>query len=153
MQVHGKQILIDTGDKPVFDRFAPWHFNRKGYVVANKKNNGVDWKDGGTTVSLHRMIMQPDKDKTVDHINHDILDNRRTNLRICTSADNTRNMFPRPGKRFKGVHQRGTRFRSLIRVNNKLITLGTFDTAEQAAFKYNEAAMFHFGEFASLNKV
>ncbi len=41
---------------------------------------------------LHRVITDCPKDKVVDHINHDPLDNRRSNIRICDVGDNNRNM-------------------------------------------------------------
>lgn len=46
---------------------------------------------------LHRFILDPPADKVVDHINHDTLDNRRTNLRITTQQQNLMNKI-RPHK-------------------------------------------------------
>lgn len=42
-------------------------------------------------VSLHRFLTNPPNGLEVDHINHDTLDNRRSNLRVVTHAENMRN--------------------------------------------------------------
>lgn len=60
---------------------------------------------------LHRVIMDPPKDMVVDHINGDTLDNRRSNLRICTVATNNRN-------------RGGTNRRTVISKNNKSGSMG-----------------------------
>lgn len=43
------------------------------------------------TTYMHRLIMGAGKGETVDHINHDTLDNRLTNLRILSNSDNAQN--------------------------------------------------------------
>lgn len=55
----------------------------------------------------------------------------------------------------KGVARRrdNGRYRAYIRVNKKLIHLGHFHTALEAAKCYNKAAEKYFGEFASPNTI
>ena len=48
-------------------------------------------KDKRTTIGLHRWIMNCEKGLQVDHINHNTLDNRKCNLRICTQLENANN--------------------------------------------------------------
>lgn len=48
-------------------------------------------KDKRTTIGLHRWIMNCEKGLQVDHINHDTLDNRKCNLKICTQLENANN--------------------------------------------------------------
>ena len=48
-------------------------------------------KDGRTTIGLHRWILNCEKGLQVDHINHNTLDNRRCNLKICTQLENANN--------------------------------------------------------------
>jgi hypothetical protein len=76
---------------------------------ATKRKNGLYVRGtvNGTDSLLHRFIMEPPADMTVDHINGNTLDNRRGNLRICTHAENMafgadrRRGGPKPAKPVK----------------------------------------------------
>lgn len=48
-------------------------------------------KDKRTTIGLHRWILNCAKGLQVDHINHNTLDNRKCNLKICTQLENANN--------------------------------------------------------------
>jgi len=115
---------------------------------------------------VSRLIMAPLSGFEVDHINHNTLDNRRCNLRICTRSENSRNGRKQSQSkgRYKGVfyHSHGTysgqrggkgRWRAYTRVMGKRIWLGYHKTEEDAARAYNKYAVKAFGEFACLNEV
>jgi hypothetical protein len=94
----------------------------------------------------------------VDHINHNGLDNRRSNLRFATAQENIKNrpkFFEREGRQFssqyKGVTNRRNRWRATISVNYKQLFLGSFEDEVEAARAYDRAAIEHYGEFASIN--
>jgi hypothetical protein len=97
----------------------------------------------------------------VDHKDHDTLNNRRYNLRICSPKENQRNRLKRPGgtSKFKGVCRYVTPkgflyFQSKISLPGmKTKHIGSFQTEEEAALAYNEMALKHFGEFALLNEL
>lgn len=72
----------------------------------------------------------------VDHINGDKLNNALSNLRVIHNRINI-SIGKRPNG-FTGVHERRGKFRSMIRVNNKLIHLGTYNTPEEARDIYND---------------
>ena len=102
--------------------------------------------------AMHRRIMKASKGLVVDHINHDTLDNRKANLRICTNTQNTQWQANRPGKTgYRGVHINKTRFQARIRNDGKSIHIGYFATALEAARAYDTAALDLRGEFAVLN--
>ena len=106
--------------------------------------------------SLHRVLLGAKDGETVDHINGNPLDNRRSNLRICTQLENSRNRKITGGSsQFKGVSLdiEVGRFSALIRINKVLKHLGYFDNEADAARCYNAAATEYFGEFARLNPV
>lgn len=105
---------------------------------------------------LHREIMQPPEGLVVDHINGDKLDNRRSNLRICTQAQNMVNWDNRRGSSaYRGVSWDGVRncWKAQIQVNGKNSFIGRYKTESAAASAYNEKAKELFGEFARLNEV
>jgi hypothetical protein len=88
----------------------------------------------------------------IDHINNIKTDNRISNLRLSTSAENNCNRGPNPTSRsgVKGVHwhKRDKRWRATIKVNRKRTYLGNFKTLEEAAAAYKRAAIAFHGQFA-----
>lgn len=84
-KVKNKTVLIDDEDVDIFNKYK-WHISDSGYVVWRGLINGKK-----KTVRLHRLIMHADEDQIVDHINRDKLDNRKSNLRFTTYADNLKN--------------------------------------------------------------
>lgn len=123
-----------------------WHFNN-GYACHTYKENGKT-----KSISMHRYIAIPPQTFEVDHINGDKLDNRKSNLRIVTPAQNKWNT----GKTklntsgFKGVtwnKQHGL-WQVKIRHNNKRIHVGYFDDVINAGEAYTRAAKNLYGEYA-----
>lgn len=103
---------------------------------------------------MHRILTGAQPGQYVDHINGNTLDNRMSNLRVCTNAENIRNMRVRPGSsRFKGVYLTNQRlpWRAQIEANYKKHNLGNYLTEEEAARAYDLKAAELFGEFARLN--
>lgn len=104
---------------------------------------------GGRIHPIHRVLLNPPKDKVTDHINHDTLDNRRNNIRTCSQAENNQNAGPRPNSSgFTGVDAWGNRWRARIRIQGKVRHLGMFDTPEEAHAQYLSARKEAFREFA-----
>lgn len=110
----------------------------------------------GKHVKMHRLIMQAAPGQIVDHVNGDPLDNRRVNLRIVDSRQNSMNRAPRTGptrtSSYKGVGKRGDMYIARIRVDGALIELGRSRCELESARMYNEAAVRCFGPYARLNE-
>ena len=102
-------------------------------------------------VRLHRFIMNCPEELVVDHINHNPLDNRKENLRICTSQQNNMNRSIQSNNTSDtvGVSWRKDRnkWRAYITLNGKQKTLGLFVLKEDAIKARKEAEEKYFGEF------
>lgn len=149
---HRQSVFFDPED---IDRIRQhnWYVSKSagGYYV---------WASVGAKrrIAMHRFVMNlMDRDKFIDHIDGNPLNNQKYNLRICSHAENSRNRRVRKNNPsgFKGVELVRTtgRFRAKIRVNGKDIPGGSYGDAIEAAKKYNEMAIKYFGEFAWLNKI
>lgn len=143
-------VLIDRSD---FLRLPGW-------IEVEKCQSGsprarLVWREGGRRhrVWLARHILGVERNAVVDHKNHNTLDNRRSNLRIATSRQNSYNKAKSNGKSslFKGVCRRRSKWRARIFVDNKQISLGDFVDEVSAARAYDAAARRIFGEFAAVN--
>ena len=106
---------------------------------------------------MHRAILGlgfGDKRQTA-HRNHNGLDDRRANLRICTYTQNAQNQLPAKNlsSKYKGVSRfrRDKKWQVSIKNNGKLIFLGHFNNEVEAAKAYDKAAKRIFGEFAFCN--
>ena len=125
-----------------------WSIDARGYVAGRPK-------ESSKTVTLHRHIYGPVAGRnSIDHIDGDRLNNRRSNLRECSQAENTRNA--RIGLNntsgYKGVSETAEgRWRARITVDGVEIRIGHFDTAEEAAEAYDSAAVRLHGDFAATN--
>lgn len=108
------------------------------------------------TTYLHRLLK---KGRMIDHINGNVLDNRKMNLRICNYSTNRQNANPNYSAEhaYKGVRKlqtkNGVKYFAQIKINGKRVGHGNFETATEAAIAYNSLAQEHFGEFARLNKI
>jgi hypothetical protein len=91
-------------------------------------------------------------DKELDHINGHRHDNRWSNLRESTDRQNAANRKRQRNNTsgFKGVHRDGNRWRARIASRiGPSISVGRFDTSEEAHTAYLAAAKERFGEFAN----
>jgi hypothetical protein len=148
----GLFAIIDASDT---ERVLPYRwFLSGGYVRRTEVRTGPGPR---ATILLARVILDAPSGTEVDHINQNKLDNRRANLRFATRRQNSRNRGPNANNTsgFKGVtwHKRTRRWHAQIGIGGRPYYVGSFDTAEDAAHAYNEAALETFGEFAWLNEV
>lgn len=147
----GRVALVDDEDYDLVSRYRwlvkPGH-NDVCYAYTHQRTEG-DWR----RTFMHALLTGW---SPADHINHDGLDNQRSNLRDGSGGGNSYNKRkPKSGttSQYKGVHWYPTkrRWAAEIRARGVKYRLGRFRSEEDAAKAYDAAATRLFGEFAILN--
>jgi hypothetical protein len=144
----GYFAFLDDDDYEKLSKYC-WYLGGNGHgglYVARKTQ--------GTTIYMHREILGS-PDSLIDHINRNGLDNRKSNLRLCTRSQNLYNRCKTVKNKcgYKGVRKIYKGWQANIWLNGKQIYLGHYSTAKDAAIAYNEAAKKYHGEFALLNEI
>lgn len=107
---------------------------------------------------MHRYILPMAGNNDIDHIDHNGLNNQKSNLRVCSRSQNNQNQRPKKAK-YKGVSFLKRRastnkpYMARITYDKVEIFLGYFSTSNAAALAYNEAALKYFKEFACINTI
>ena len=143
-------FLIDREDFDTINKFT-WFKGRRGYPIAHLKLEGKK-----LTRPVHKVILSDvGKDMNIDHINRDRMDNRRSNLRVCSHQENMFNQRKRNTNTsgYIGVayHKAANKYESYINLDAKKHYLGLYDTAIEAARVRDEYAKRMYGEYAKLN--
>ena len=154
----GHVLLVDDDDAWVLYAHA-WFANvqarpnRIPYIQVKAYQTEKDGKK--TTIFVGRLLLDAQKGEIVDHINHNPLDNRRCNIRICTHRENNQNRRSQQTtrKRYRGIFWRAHRGKWDVQivVNGRRCFFGGYVNEEDAARAYDTAAFAAFGEFAVLN--
>jgi hypothetical protein len=141
----GKATIVDDGDYEWINQWK-WYYNGRYAVRTIRLTDG-----GRVTIFMHRVILNPLDEMFTDHINHDRLDNRRSNLRACTRSQNLANSVRatnnRSGKKGVTWDKQSNKWISQVGYHRKHINLGRFDKLEDAASAYQIKAKELFGEF------
>lgn len=143
----GQFAIIDAIDMPVVGD-VPWQARRDGKTWYAQR--AIWTGDRVTSEHMARVIMNAPAGMQVDHIDGNGLNNRRSNLRLCTRQQNSHNTPVRSDNLsgFKGVRTKPNG-RYQVVVNGR--SFGYFPDPVEAARAYDEAARRVFGEFARLN--
>lgn len=155
-----KEIPLTQGQVAIVDdEDYEWLMQWKWYAIYRKNAKlfyaGRTEKGHKSILLMHRALLKPEPTELVDHVNRNGIDNRRSNLRVCTRSQNAANMKRKSGSsEYKGVFRTrgrgkpGRKWAAQICVNYKIFNLGRFDTPEEAKAAYDKAALELFGEFA-----
>lgn len=154
----GMTAMVDDDDWKRVSRIQWYPLSQNSATYAQ----GVDKtaSKGKQRVYLHRVILNAPSDMQVDHINHNGLDCRKENLRLCTHQQNHWNSLRKRTKQqtiaYKGVFKDSRNgytniWVANITIHGKQRTLGHYRTDIAAGLAYDRAAREVFGEFAHPN--
>jgi hypothetical protein len=147
----GRVTVVDDG-LPASLLSLPWRYHAPGYIVANYE---------GERHLLHRLVAAyasgaVSREYDVHHLGNR-LDNRAERLAIMTRGEHSKltraEQKPHGALGLKGVRRKGNKFIAYIRIDGVQRFLGSYDTVSEAAARYNEAALDHFGPNCFLNVV
>lgn len=147
---HKNAVLTVIVDADVLDDIKQWKWSigtcaGKKYVVRSSSiKNGQLRK----TIYLHRYLLGAELfEQKVDHINGDTLDNRRENLRLASNGVNALNRTQVNSNNTSGVRgvawsKQKQMWRARVKVCNKCLHLGHFNTVEDATNTVSECHKF-----------
>lgn len=145
---NGDEFYFDLED---FDKIKNylWCCNKEGYLMTS-----ID----GKMYRMHRVIMDcSDSKMWVDHINHDVKDNRKLNLRIVNNMQNQMNAKLRVNNASEcaGVHYNKSKNRwiATIQVNKKRLFLGEYKDYEDAVNARKKAEDKYFTQYSYDNSM
>jgi hypothetical protein len=150
-------IIIDTEDLNKVINF-PYKWcvakNHSGYYARATQYLGMfDGEFKYITPELHRFLIDAKENEFVDHINHNTLDNRKSNLRIATNDENTKhregkNKNNKSGYRNVCWHTKEGKWFVQLQINGRNTVLGKFNDIDEAGSFANEMREKYYGEFA-----
>lgn len=128
---------IDDQDYELVTAYR-WHMHPRGYAIAGS---------GNSKVLMHRLILGLENPRgngrgsgasrpQADHINHDKLDNRRSNLRVVTNQQNHENRPSASGaSKYRGVylHKKSSKWLARVKVKGNTYGAGSYSDELEAA--------------------
>lgn len=131
-------------------------YGNLSFWLSGHNQNVVQCRYLGQRYTLGRLLLGvTDLKYDVDHINKNILDNRRANLRLVTKQQNQHNTYKRSGtaSKYKGVAWLTSRHKwaAQMKVGGKHIHLGCFFSEEDAARAYDTKARELHKEYGRYN--
>ena len=149
------EVMVDIVDFEDIRQYywqAVWRDVMSNYYIVRSEylgfNNGISERK---TTYLHNYIMSAPKGKVVDHINHNPLDNRKSNLRLVNKSKNAKNRKGRNKNNttgYRNVSYVGGKYIVQLQINGKNNRLGSFDDVHEAGRHAEEMRNEHYGEYA-----
>ncbi len=138
------EVVVDKDDLDIVNQVSSIYVEPNGRTIYALF--GIKINNRRVKKSIHRLLMNPDAGQVVDHIDGNGLNNRRSNLRICTMAENSQNRisskYPLP--RGVSLFKRTGKYRAQVKIKGKIKHLGSFDdidSAEKAARLFRQQHM------------
>lgn len=124
-----KYTVVDEEDYKKYSGFN-WFYSKRGYAEGRM--------GGKRMLKLHRLISNAPDGLEVDHINRDKLDNRKSNLKICTHLENMQNQNAHrdnsSGHKFIYWYASRKKWQVQIYNKQKKINVGYFENLKDAIY-------------------
>lgn len=147
LDIKGYKVVVDDEDADRVRAYSWWLSSAPeidGHVIC------FSAKIGKKIMKLHRFIMGDPKGLLVDHEDGDRLNNRKSNLRVCTVRENNMNRkmtkLNRSGYRGVSYSKSRGKWRATISLDGRMLHLGYFDKPEVASAEYEKAAEIFYGD-------
>lgn len=141
----GKFALVDDAD---FEWINQWKWSLLQGKYAHRNLGNGKW------LRMHRLIVNTPTGMSTDHINGNGLDNRRSNLRICTQQQNTLNSVKKKNNSsgYKNIWWDKSRMKWCVQIMHKgrKYSPGRFNDLETAVFIRDKHLQELHGEFANV---
>jgi hypothetical protein len=141
--------LVDEEDYEKVNKYK-WHLSN-GYAQGK-----VDKK----IIRLHHFVFKkPDGKNVIDHINQDKLNEQKLNLREVSISENGHNVKKNTNiestSKFKGVSwdKKLNKWKVQCTIDKKIVSLGLFETEEEAAKIYDIYTFIKIGKKANNNNL
>ena len=122
-------VLIDKDDVDKVSKMGTWFCNP---AHGKRVKSFIPYIYNNHSLSIHRFITNCPKGLEVDHINHNTLDNRKSNLRIVTHRQNSRNTSIKPNSGYHNIKlTKYNKYQVRININGKEHTKN-FNTISEA---------------------
>lgn len=154
----GAKTQVDDEDYDFLMQWR-WHLSKDKWNSYVKRNEVVNGKH--ITIRMARVLLKADDPKIyVDHIDHNGLNNQKSNLRLCTSSQNQFNcrsirsnkrssiyidISPRKPTKF------GQKWRAKMNINGKTVQIGEYFSEYEAAIGRDRYILDNNLEFPTLN--
>ena len=139
----GQFTIVDDEDYEELNQYS-WcahyqpgvdsYYAERHETLSNKKR---------ITIHMHRLILGLEKgDKRQgDHIHHDTLDNRRSEIRVVSNRQNSSNRKNRCSSKYTGVSWEPSRnkWKAVIKIGKRSNTIGMYNVEEEASDAYQNA--------------
>lgn len=143
--------IVSTGEIFFFDKDDFDKIKNTLWYRCNRNTEHVKYIGSRNGKCIHRYILNAPPGYEIDHINHNPLDNRKINLRICTHQQNQFNQ-PLQKNNYSGVtgvsfYPPRKKYRARIKYNQKELHLGYYTSFLEAVQARNEGMRLLFGDF------
>jgi hypothetical protein len=137
-------------DKENFELISKyyWNINKDGYIYT---------RDNGYIIFMHRLVMNAQNNEQIDHVKHELYDNRKNELRIVTQSQNNMNYEIRKDNTsgYRGIYwnKKFSKWHVQISKNKNRYHLGYYDDIIQAIQIRDQFEEKLFGEYSYKNSM